>query len=186
MVEWEQNWSSVLEVFSLKKSGEQREMVTAASKTPNVVASKWSRYATEREKAILDRLVSRDHGKVADRLNSLIEMFAEDEEVDRLVPESVLSVAEFFIRNNPPHPAIVADYDGTLAVEWRLPLTLAPDEKWQNCDGILCLEFLPSREIEYFGGAKAIGDEKELKFEGVASQKQIMEEIAPFLSRLGN
>ena len=161
-------------------------MVTAASKTPNVVASEWSRYATEREKAILDRLVSRDHGRVADRLNCLIEMFAEDPEVDRLVPESVLSIADFFIRNDPPHPAIVADFDGTLAVEWRLPLTLAPDEKWQNCDGILCLEFLPSGEIEYFGGARAVGDEKEMKFEGVASQKQIMKEIAPFLSRLGN
>lgn len=113
-------------------------------------------------------------------------MFAEDPEVDRLVPESVLSTADFFIRNNPPHPAIVADYDGTLAVEWRLPLTLAPDEKWQNCDGILCMEFLPSGEIEYFGGARAIGDEKELRIEGVASQKEIMQEIAPFLRRLGN
>lgn len=161
-------------------------MVTAASKTPDIVASEWSRFATEREKAILDRLVSGDHGKVADRLNSLIEMFAEDPEVDRLVPESVLSIADFFIRNNPPHPAIVADYDGTLAVEWRLPLTLAPDENWQDCDGILCLEFLPSGEIEYFGGARAVGDEKEMKLEGIASQKQIMKEIAPFLSRLGN
>jgi len=160
-------------------------MVTAARKTPHVVASEWSRYATEREKAILDRLVSIDHGQVADRLNSLIEMFAEDEEVDRLVPESVLSIADFFMRNNPPHPAIVADYDGTLAVEWRLPLTLEPDEKWQNCDGILCMEFLPSGEIEYFGGARAIGDEKELRIEGIASQKGIMKEINPFLRRLG-
>lgn len=161
-------------------------MVTAAGKTPHVVASEWSRYATEREKTTLDRLVSRDHGKVADRLNCLIEVFAEDEEVDRLVPESVLSIADFFIRNNPPHPAIVADYDGTLAVEWRLPLTLAPDDRWQNCDGILCMEFLPSGEIEYFGGARAVGDEKELRFEGIASQKGIMKEIAPFLRRLGN
>ncbi|MDE0630122.1 MAG: hypothetical protein OXH73_01315 [Caldilineaceae bacterium] len=161
-------------------------MVTAASKTTLVVASEWSRYATEREKAILDRLVSREHGKVADRLNCLIEMFAEDEEVDRLVPESVQSIAEFFIGNDPPHPAIVADYDGTLAVEWRLPLTLAPDEKWQNCDGILCMEFLLSGEIEYFGGARAVGDEKELRIEGVASQKENMQEIAPFLRRLGN
>lgn len=161
-------------------------MVTAASKTPNVVASEWSRYATEREKAVLDRLVARDHGKVAGRLNSLIEMFAKDEEVDRLVPESVQSIADFFIGNDPPHPAIVADYDGTLAVEWRLPLTLAPDERWQNCDGILCMEFLPSGEIEYFGGARAIGDEEELRIEGVASQKGIMKEIAPFLNKLGN
>lgn len=161
-------------------------MVTAASKTPNVVASEWSSHATEREKAILDRLVSRDLDRVSDRLNCLIEMFAEDEEADRLVPESVLSVADFFIRNNPPHPAIVADNDGTLAVEWRLPPTLATDENWQNCDGILCMEFLPSGEIEYFGDARAIGDEKELRIEGVASQKGIMREIAPFPRRLGN
>ena len=98
--------------------------------------------------------------------------------------ESVQTVADFFIQNNPPHPAIVADYDGTLAVEWRLPLTLPPDDVWQNCDGILCLEFLPSGEIEYFGDARAVGEKKELKIEGVATQKHIMKEIDPFLRRL--
>ena len=161
-------------------------MVTAASNTPDVVVSEWSRYATEREKAILDRLVSRDHGKVADRLNSLIEMFAEDQDVERLVLESIQSVAEFFIQNNPPHPAIVADYDGTLAVEWRLPLTLPPDDRWQNCDGILCMEFLPSGDIEYFGDARSVGDKQELRISGIATQKAIMKEIDPFLRRLDN
>ena len=184
MVEWVQHRGSVPEVFSLKNSGEWREMVTAASKTPQVVASEWSKYATEKEKAILDRLVSRDHCKVAGRLNSLIEMFAEDPDVERLVLESIQSVAEFFIRNNPPHPAIVADYDGTLAVEWRLPLTLPPDDRWQNCDGILCMEFLPSGDIEFFGDARAIGDEQELRVAGTATQKEIVKEIDPFLRRL--
>ena len=160
-------------------------MATAASETTHVVASDWSRYTTKEEREVLDRLVSNDHGKVADRLNSLIEMFAEDPDVDRLLLESVQSVADFFTQNNPPHPAIVADYDGTLAVEWRLPLTLPPDERWQNCDGILCLEFKPSGEIEYFGDAKAVGDAKELKMTGVSSQKLIMKEIDPFLRRLG-
>ena len=98
--------------------------------------------------------------------------------------ESVQAVADFFIQNNPPHPAIVADYDGTLAVEWRLPLTLPPDDVWKNCDGILCLEFLPSGEIEYLGDARAVGEKKELKTEGVATQKHIMKEIDPFLRRL--
>ena len=161
-------------------------MATASSKTTNVVASEWSRHATASEKAILDRLVSSDRGKVADRLNDLIEMFAEDPEVDRLELKSVQSIADFFIKCNPPHPAIVADYDGTLAVEWRLPLTRPPDERWQNCDGILCMEFLPSGKIEYFGDARAVGGEEALRIEGVASQKQIMKKIDPFLSRLAN
>ena len=159
-------------------------MTTAASETTPVVASDWSRYTTEEERVILDRLVASDHGKVADRLSSLIEMFAQDPDVGRLMLESVQTVADFFIQNNPPHPAIVADYDGTLAVEWRLPLTLPPDDVWKNCDGILCLEFLPSGEIEYFGDARAVGEKKELKIEGVATQKQIMKEIDPFLRRL--
>ena len=161
-------------------------MVTTSSKTSDVIVSEWSRHATASERAILDRLVSNDRGKVADRLNDLIEMFAEDPEVDRLVLESVQSIADFFIKCNPPHPAIVADYDGTLAAEWRLPLTRPPDETWQNCDGILCMEFLPSGKIEYFGDARAVGGEEELRIGGVASQKQIMKEIDPFLSRLGD
>ena len=159
-------------------------MTTAASETTPVVASNWSRYTTEEERVILDRLVSNDHGKVADRLSSLIEMFALDPDVGRLMLESVQTVADFFIQNNPPHPAIVADYDGTLAVEWRLPLTLPPDDVWKNCDGILCLEFLPSGEIEYLGDVRAVGEKKELKTEGVATQKHIMKEINPFLRRL--
>ena len=159
-------------------------MTTAASETTPVVASNWSRYTTEEERVILDRLVSNDHGKVAGRLSSLIEIFALDPDVGRLMLESVQAVADFFIQNNPPHPAIVADYDGTLAVEWRLPLTLPPDDVWQNCDGILCLEFLPSGEIEYLGDARAVGEKKELKIEGVATQKHIMKEIDPFLRRL--
>lgn len=160
-------------------------MTTAARKTKHDAASDWSRHTTEEEREILDDLVSNDHTKVADRLNSLIAMFDEDPDVDRLVLESIQSVTEFFIRNNPPHPAIVADYDGTLALEWRLPLTPPPDEKWQNCDGILCMEFLPSGDIEFFGDARAIGDEQELKVAGIARQKEIMREIAPFFRRLG-
>lgn len=159
-------------------------MLRTSGKTTRVVTSEWSECATEEEKAILDRLESNKLGKVARRLNSLIEMFDEDPDVDRLVLESIQSVAEFFIRNNPPHPAIVADYDGTLALEWRLPLTPPPDERWQNCDGILCMEFLPSGDIEFFGDARATGDEQELKVAGIARQKKIMKEIEPFFRRL--
>lgn len=159
-------------------------MLRTSRKTTRVATSVWSGCATEEERAILDRLESNELGKVAGRLNSLIEMFAEDPDVERLVLESIQSVAEFFIRNNPPHPAIVADYDGTLAVEWRLPLTLPPDDRWQNCDGILCMEFLPSGDIEFFGDARAVGDEQELKVAGTATQKEIVKEIEPFLKRL--
>ena len=161
-------------------------MTTAARKTKHDAAPDWSRHTTEEEREILDDLVSSDHTKVADRLNSLIGMFAEDQDVDRLLLDSIHSIADFFVQNDPPFPAIVADYDGTLAVEWRLPLTRPPDEKWQNCDGILCMEFLQSGDIEFFGDARKVGGEEELRIGGVASHKQIMKEIDPFLSRLGN
>ncbi len=133
---------------------------------------------------MLDHLVCSDHGTIADRLNRLIEDFAEDPDVEGLLQESFQSVAEFFFQNNPPYPAIVADYDGTLAVEWRLPLTLPPDDRWQTCDGILCMEFLPSGDIEYFGDARAVGSEQKIRIAGVATHKEIMEEIDPFLGRL--
>ena len=159
-------------------------MTTKASKYTHEVDSYWSIDTTEEERAVLDHLVCSDHGAIADRLNRLIEDFAEDPDVEGLQLESIQSVAEFFFQNNPPYPAIVADYDGTLAVEWRLPLTRPPDDKWQTCDGILCMEFLPSGDIEYFGDVRAVGSERELRIAGVATQKEIMEEIDPFLRRL--
>jgi len=159
-------------------------MTTKANKYTHKVASSWSKDTTEEERAVLDHLVCGDHGTVADRLNRLIEDFAEDPDVEGLLLESFQSVAEFFIQNNPPYPAIVADYDGTLAVEWRLPLTRPPDDKWQTCDGILCMEFLPSGDIEYFGDARAIGSEQEIRIAGVATHKEIMKEIDPLLRRL--
>ncbi len=133
---------------------------------------------------MLDHLVYSERGKIADRLNRLIEDFAEDPDVEGLLLESIQSVAKFFTRYNPPCPAIVADYDGTLAVEWRLPLTLPPEDRWHNCDGILCMEFLPSGDIDYFGDARAVGKEQYLRIAGIATQKEIMKEIDPFFRRL--
>lgn len=163
---------------------EKRATTTKASKYTHEVASYWSIDTTEEERAVLDHLVCSDHGTIADRLNRLIEDFAEDPDVEGLLLESVQSVAEFFIQNNPPYPAIAADYDGYLAVEWRLPLTRPPDDRWQTCDGILCMEFLPSGDIEYFGDARAVGSEQEIRIAGVATHKKIMKEIEPFLRRL--
>ena len=159
-------------------------MTTTANESAHGVASHWSLNSTEEERAVLDHLVYSERGRIADRLNRLIEDFAEDPDVEGLLLESIQSLAEFFTQYNPPHPAIVADYDGTLAVEWRLPLTLPPNDRWQTCDGILCMEFLPSGDIEYFGDARAVGSERELRIAGVATHKEIMEKIDPFLRRL--
>ena len=71
-------------------------MTTAASETTHVVASNWSRYTTEEERVKLDRLVSNDHGKVADRLSSLIEMFALDPDVGRLMLANQYKQSQIF------------------------------------------------------------------------------------------
>lgn len=145
----------------------------------------WSNLATEEETELLDYLAESGRREIAVRLNALIEMFVKDPDVGRLDVGSFKSIAEFFKQNDTPTPAIVADYDGTLAVEWRLGPML-PHSEDQACDGILSLEFLPNGEIEYLGFVKATNDEEEVHYDGTAGQEEVIYEITSFLQRLRN
>ena len=148
-----------------------------------LVKSGWSKNASKELIGVLEDLRVTGHDNVADRLNSLIDMVAKDPDVGCLEIASAKSLSRFFIENsNIPFPAIVADSDGTLGVEWRLPLTSSSGVK--NCDGILCMDFHSSGAIEYFGDAIGTKDDAPLDLDGEATPGTILEKIQPFLRRL--
>ena len=143
----------------------------------------WSWYALEDEKDVLNDLVKNDRHDVAQRLNDLIEMFVRDPDVGNLNFASLKLVAEFFKQNNTLKSAIVAGWDGTLSVEWRLPPVDLHGED-QTCGGILGLEFLPDGQIEYLGFIKPTGKEERVEYEGVAGHNNIIDKISSFLKRM--
>ncbi len=143
----------------------------------------WSIFTSLDEAGILTDLVESGGHRAAQRLNDLIEMFASDPDVGKLNFDSFKSVAEFFKKNNDLEPAIVAGWDGTLAVEWRLP-PIDPQNKEQTCRGILCLEFLSNGRIEYSGFVSTRDGEEEAEYEGSTGQNNIIEKIHPFLQKM--
>ncbi len=140
--------------------------------------NKWSEHASESEKHVLDRLYRKGHERAAQRLNHLIEIFADDE--DKLAPESVEAFACFFLTNRPqyPGPGIFGDDEGHVGIQWRIPSSRSPDGDDLNSDGILFLEFVSPEQVSYFG------DAEDISLEGEASLNEIMEAIKPFTKRL--
>lgn len=147
------------------------------------VESPWSRFASEDEKKILYDLVDSGRHDVALRLSDLIGMYVSDPDVERLNFASFRSVAEFFKQYSNLKPAIVASWDGTLAVEWRLP-PIDPYSEDQTCGGILGLEFLPDGQIEYLGFVKSNSGGQRIEYDGTAGLDNIISEISSFLQRM--
>ena len=77
----------------------------------------------------------------------------------------------------------MADWDGTLAVEWRLP-PVDPHSRDQTYGGILSLEFLPNGKIEYLGFAKPLVAGKRIEYDGVAGLDNIISKVTSFLQRM--
>ena len=140
--------------------------------------SKWSEYASESEKHNLDRLYREGHEKIANRLDLLIEILADDD--DKLAPESVEAFTNFVLTNRPqyPGPGIFGDDDGYVGIQWRIPSSRSPNEDDRNSGGILYLEFVSPEQVSYFG------DAEDISLEGEASLNEIMKEIEPFTERL--
>ena len=143
----------------------------------------WSPLASKSETELLYDLVDSGRHDVAQRLNDLIEMFVNDPDVGQLDFASFKSVAEFFKQNSNLRPAIVAGWDGTLAVEWKLP-PVNPHSEDQTCGGILGLEFLPNGQIEYLGFVKSVDGGKRIEYDDIAGPDNIMNEISSFLQRM--
>ncbi|MDE0144184.1 MAG: hypothetical protein OXI80_13940 [Caldilineaceae bacterium] len=145
--------------------------------------TKWSTCATEVEVEILTNLWSHRLERVAERLNDLIEMIARDPDVERLNLESFKSIAQFFLEHRNLEPAIIADWDGILAVEWRLA-PIDPQGKDLTSGGILCLDFLPDGSIEYSGFKKDPASGEDTIYEGTVGRGEIIDRIDSFLQRM--
>ena len=128
-------------------------------------------------------LVDSGRHDVAQRLSDLIGMYVSDPDVEGLNFASFKSVAEFFKQNSNLKPAIVAGWDGALAVEWRLP-PIDPYGDDQRCGGILGLEFLPDGQIEYLGFVKSDCGGQRIEYDGSAGLDNIISEISSFLKRM--
>ena len=144
----------------------------------DLFTNKWSEHASESEKHVLDRLYRKGHDNAAQRLNHLIEIFADDK--DKLAPASVEAFANFVLTNRPqyPGPGIFGDDDGHVGIQWRIPSSRSPDGDDLNSGGILYLEFVSPEQVSYFG------DAEDISLEGEASLNEIMEIVEPFTERL--
>lgn len=147
------------------------------------VESPWSKFASENERRTLYDLVDSGRHDVAQRLSDLIGMYVRDPDVEGLNFASFKSVAEFFKQNSNLRPAIVAGWDGVLAVEWKLP-PINPYGDDQTCGGILGLEFLPNGQIEYLGFVKSDSGGQRIEYDGTAGLDNIISEISSFLQRM--
>jgi len=146
-------------------------------------AFEWSPLASKGETDVLYDLVESGRHDVAQRLNDLIEMFVNDPDVGKLNFASFKLVAEFFKQSSNLRPAIVAGWDGALAVEWKLP-PIDPYGDDQTCGGILGLEFLPDGQIEYLGFVKSDSGGQRVEYDGTAGLDNIISEISSFLQRM--
>ena len=137
---------------------------------------------------------------IADRLNHLRALIADDPDEPDLVLESLRSFADFFMHEDRlPVPEVGAGPEGFLEAEWRIPAereapAIAPsvrwvrpdDRYWGQGDGILAMKFLPSGSIQYAAVSGPVGRAKErLRSSGVYSKNSIMSAIQEFTSRLG-
>lgn len=145
-------------------------------------------YANEDEVTVLEYLKGRGKDEIAERIHELIRgitVCPDDSEM--LDIESLRHLATFLVKCNPPytpHGVIVASYDGTLGVEWRLPLRHAPDNQWKNCDGILSMRFLPSGAIVYVGETRQIGEEQPFHVVGEDEFSVASKQVDPFFDIL--
>ena len=136
---------------------------------------------------------------MADRLNHLIALIAEDPDEPDLVIESLRSFADFFMQEDRlPVPEIGAGPEGFLEAEWRIPAKrevmttshvvrwASPDDRyWGQGDGILAMKFLPSGSIQYAAVSGPAGQGKErLRSSDILSKDSIMPTIQAFTSRL--
>ena len=148
----------------------------------------WSEYTTVKEKSVLSRLFFHYREEAALRLSELIEIIAENpDDDDVLLPESLEYAANFFIEHQPPYSpfgTIAAGNDGVVSVEWRLPMTLPPDHRWKNCDGILSMRFLPSGKITFVGETREVGDESPFFEIGEEPHNIAYSHVAPFFNYL--
>lgn len=151
--------------------------------TPNVVARDEYTVILSKEQSILDRLSQGGRFDVHQQLFEIIEGLSEDPDEEELIPESLESIARFFLKTALPL-GFISIHEGTLTASWRLPHTLPPSGGWNNSDGFLFLRFLPAGLINCVMETREIDEHEGIYFVSEIELDQIVEKTRPFFTRL--
>ena len=133
--------------------------------------------------SILDSLSKGGRFDIYQQLFEIVEGVAEDPDEEELIPESLESIAIFFLTTRLPLGSI-SSHEGTLTASWRLHHTLPPSDGWNNSDGFLFLRFLPSGEINCVMETRTINNHEGIYFASTIELNQALEETQPFFTRL--
>ncbi|MXZ20872.1 MAG: hypothetical protein F4Y84_09790 [Caldilineaceae bacterium SB0665_bin_25] len=148
----------------------------------NVVKSEEHSAVLSREQTILDSLSQGGRFDVYQQLFEIIEDVSDDPDEEELIPESLESIAKFFLTTTLP-PGAISIHEGTLTASWRLPHTMPPGDGWNNSDGFLFLRFLPSGLMNCVMETRPINDHEGTYFVSEIELSQVVEKTLPFFSR---
>lgn len=151
--------------------------------TPNVVEPGEHSVILSKEQSILDSLSQGGRFDVYQQLFEIIEGISEDPDEEELIPESLESIAKFFLKTTLPL-GFISIHEGTLTASWRLPHTIPPSDGWNNSDGFLFLRFLPSGLINCVMETRPTNDHESIYFVSEIELSQVVEKTQPFFTRL--
>ena len=112
--------------------------------------------------------------RIADRLDELIELEAEELDEEPMDIDSLRSAMEFLLCDpRMPRPGIGVGYDGVVGFDWRL-----------QPEGIIWLEFPSMGQVQYviLPPAPASSDER-VSLTGTSEYAALLEQIKPYLAR---
>lgn len=151
--------------------------------TPSVAEPEEHSVILSREQSIFDSLSKGGRFDVYQQLFDIIESVSEDPDEEELIPESLESIAEFFLTTTLPLGSI-SIHEGTLTASWRLPHTMPPSDGWNNSDGFLFLRFLPSGLLNCVMETRPTNDHEGIYFVSAMELTQVTEKTLPFFKRL--
>ena len=112
--------------------------------------------------------------RIAERLDYLIELEAEEPDEPPMDIDSLRAAVEFLLRDpQMPRPGIGVGYDGEVGYDWRL-----------QPEGIVWLVFPASGQVQYaIVAPDQTSPDKHTSVSGTLEQGALLEIIRPFLSR---
>ncbi|MXY93610.1 MAG: hypothetical protein F4047_18275 [Caldilineaceae bacterium SB0670_bin_27] len=150
--------------------------------TPSVAEPREHSVILSKEQSIFDNLSKGGRFDVYQHLFDIIESVSEDPDEEELIPESLESIAKFFLTTMLPLGSI-SIHEGTLTASWRLPHTMPPSDGWNNSDGFLFLRFLPSGLINCVMETRPTSDHEGIYFVSEIELTQVAEKTLPFFTR---
>ena len=112
--------------------------------------------------------------RLADRLDELIELEAEEPDEAPMDIDSLRAATDFLLRDpRMPRPGIGVGYDGVVGFDWRL-----------QPEGIVWLEFPPVGQVQYAIVAPSpAGPDEHVSLSGASERAALLEVIKPYLAR---